>query len=105
MDAPVIYESFLLASAHLLQECMRTALACYHNVFRHLPKYCDMYMQHEEEPPHIVGKEGSSDQSEKLSKAAIKNKRKREAQQKTKDHEQVRVVHNGMHPIAWRFSL
>ena len=54
--------------------------------------YFATYLQHEEEPPQSVGKEGSNDQSEKLSKAALKNKRKREAKQKAKDHEQVRPV-------------
>lgn len=45
-----------------------------------------LMLQHEEEPPQGVGKE-SSDQAEKLSKAALKNKRKREAKQRSKDHE------------------
>ena len=43
--------------------------------------------QHEEEPPHGVGKESSAEQTEKLSKTALKNKRKREAKQKSKEQE------------------
>ena len=43
--------------------------------------------QHEEEPPQGVGKEGGGDQTEKLSKMALKNKRKREAKQRTKEQD------------------
>lgn len=43
--------------------------------------------QHEEEPPQGVGKEAAGDQAEKLSKAALKNKRKREAKQRSKEQD------------------
>ena len=43
--------------------------------------------QHEEEAPHGMGKESSAEQTEKLSKTALKNKRKREAKQRSKEQE------------------
>ncbi len=49
-------------------------------------------IQHEEEEPHTVGVGGASekDASQKLSKSALKNKRKRESKLKAKE-EEVRV--------------
>ena len=47
----------------------------------------NIVFQHEEEAPHGVGKESSAEQTEKLSKTALKNKRKREAKQRSKEQE------------------